>query len=124
MKILPDNCDVLQMYPLSFGECANNFPEVPSEELLKNYLNFGGLPDVVYGSADEKSLRNVLRLIYYETIFKDVAAKYALRDFPLFGSLIKFLAMNLNGMQFGRRISISKRITLGSARRSPQSTNV
>ena len=95
LKILPDNCDVLQMYPLSFGECANNFPEVPSEELLKNYLNFGGLPDVVYGSADEKSLRNVLRLIYYETIFKDVAAKYALRDFPLFGSLIKFLAMNL-----------------------------
>lgn len=80
--LLPDNCDVLKMYPLSFAECES----VMTQE---DYLHFGGMPAAV--GADKKFIPAILRGICYE-IFFDIAEKNFLNDAALIPLLAKYLA--------------------------------
>lgn len=89
--LLPENCDVLKVYPPSFSEYAKNFPPEKSSEALQKYLHFGGLPITV--DADEKFLPTILRGIAYEILF-DIAAKNSLRNIDIFRSIVKQFALN------------------------------
>ena len=87
--LLPDNCDVLKVYPLSFSECEKIFP---SEDALKNYLLFGGLPEVL--GADEKFLPRLVRGLTYEIIF-DLVEKNSLARAETFRKILMALAQNV-----------------------------
>ena len=87
--LLPDNCDVLKMYPLSFAEYEKNFP---AEEALQNYLHFGGLFDTL--GADKNILPKLLRGMTYETMF-ELVEKNSLQRADIFHLLIKILAQNV-----------------------------
>ena len=69
--LLPDNCDVLKIYPLSFAEYAKNFSEA---EALSNYLHFGGMPGTL--GADKNILPKLLRGMTYEIMFDFVGKNY------------------------------------------------
>lgn len=84
--LLPENCDVLKMYPLSFAEYKELYR---ADDALQNYLYFGAMPAAI--AVDKKFLPKVLRGICYEMLF-DVAEKNFLSDVSLFRSLVKFLA--------------------------------
>lgn len=87
--LLPENCDVLKMYPLSFAECEKNFP---SEDALKNYLHFGGMPEVV--GAREKFLPRLVRGLTYEIIF-DLVEKNFLQRAEFFRKMLTTFAQNV-----------------------------
>lgn len=87
--LLPENCDVLKLYPPSFSNYAKNFPAEDAETLLQRYLHFGALPDTI--GADEKFLPTILRGLAYEVLF-DIAAKNSLQKANIFQLMIKFLA--------------------------------
>ena len=87
--LLPDNCDVLKIYPLSFAEYEKIFP---SEDALKNYLFFGGLPEVL--GADEKFLPRLVRGLTYEIIF-DLVEKNSPACAELFRKMLETLAQNV-----------------------------
>lgn len=87
--LLPDNCDVLKIYPLSFAEYSKNFS---AEDTLQNYLNFGGLPCAL--NADKKFLPTVLRCAVYEIIF-DIIEKNSLQRTEFFRRTLKILAQNV-----------------------------
>lgn len=82
--LLPDNCDVLKMYPLSFAEYEKISP---SEDALQNYLHVGGMPAAL--DADKN-----LRGLAYELLF-DIAEKNYLSDCGLLRTLVKYLARNV-----------------------------
>lgn len=83
--LLPDNCDVLKMYPLSFAE----YEKISSsEDALENYLHCGGMPAAL--NADKK----ILRGLAYEMLF-DIAEKNYLSDAGLLMTMTKFLARNV-----------------------------
>ena len=106
--LLPENCDVLKMYPLSFAECEKNFP---SEDALKNYLHFGGLPEIL--GADEKFLPRLLRGMTYEIIF-DLVEKNSLERAEFFRRMLQTLAQNV-----GKPIGLTQILnTLSSVVRS------
>ncbi|MBR4904327.1 MAG: ATP-binding protein [Selenomonadaceae bacterium] len=83
--LLPENCDVLKMYPLSFAEYEKISP---TENALENYLHLGGMPAAL--NADKK----VLRGLAYEILF-DIAEKNYLSDSALLRTLVKYLARNV-----------------------------
>lgn len=88
--LLPENCDVLKMYPLPFNECAKNFPN--EENAFQHYLKFGSLP-VTFG-ADENILPKLLRGVAFEILY-DIAEKISLNDVSYLRRLTKFLAGNV-----------------------------
>ena len=86
--LLPENCDVLKIYPLSFAEYVK-FSS--SEDALKNYLHFGGLPATL--GADEKFLPALVRGLTYEIMF-DLLEKNSLQRAELFRLLMEILAQD------------------------------
>ena len=95
LKLLPDNCDVLKMYPLSFSEFANLKYEMSDEDLLEDILKFGSLPVMAENFPNDNLKKFLLNGIYFETLFKDAIVKYSLRDTDIFHEMMKFLASNL-----------------------------
>ena len=104
MSLLPDNCDVLHIYPLSFSEynqviTGNRYrlkpEEVPEDKKISDYLKFGGLPIAASCPDDEKILRSILTGFAYEILFKDVTVKYSLRTPEVFREMARFLAVNV-----------------------------
>lgn len=87
--LLPDNCDVLKIYPLSFGEYLKHCAE---EDALQSYLHFGGLPVTL--DADKKFLPTILRGASYEVMF-DLVAKSSLQRAKLFQLIMMKLAANV-----------------------------
>lgn len=86
--LLPENCDALKIYPLSFVEYVK-FSS--AEDALKIYLHFGGLPAAL--GADEKFLPKLLRGLTYEIMF-DLLEKNSLQRAELFRLLMETLAQN------------------------------
>ncbi|MBQ6297353.1 MAG: ATP-binding protein [Selenomonadaceae bacterium] len=87
--LLPDNCDVLKLYPLSFSDYAKN---VPADNALQNYLHFGGLPATL--NANEKILPTILRGAAYAIMF-DLVEKNSLQRADVFHLLMKIIAQNV-----------------------------
>lgn len=103
-KLLPDNFDVLRLYPFSFTEYAEfasgnmkniNILTFSEQEILRDYLNFGGLPIISNTPANEEILKQILIGAYYEALFKDILAKNSVRDANLFNAITNFLALNI-----------------------------
>ncbi len=87
--LLPNNCDVLKMYPPSFAE----FVKIDStEDALKNYLHFGGL--LRTANVDKKIFPALLRGAAYEIMF-DIVEKNSLQKAELLRLLMKALAQNV-----------------------------
>ena len=95
--LLPKNCDVLKMSPLSFAAYEKISP---SEDALENYLHFGGMPAAL--DVDKNILPKILRGAAYEILF-DIAEKNSLNDVNLLRTLTKFLAQNA-----GKTINVSE----------------
>ena len=96
--LLPDNCDVLKMYPPSFAEYAKDFP---SEDALQNYLHFGGLLRIP-ADLDKKILLALLRGAAYEIMF-DIVERNSLQRAELLRLIIQTLAQNV-----GKSVSLNK----------------
>ena len=91
-ELLPDNCDVLKMYPLSFAE----YKKISEAATLENYLHFGAMPATF--DAD----KNILRGLACEILF-DIVEKNSVRNVALFRTVTKFLARNV-----GNSVNVSE----------------
>ena len=81
--LLPDNCDVLKIYPPPFDG---------TEDDLQRYLRFGSLP--VTSGVDENILPRILRGAAYEMLF-DIAEKNPAVDAGLIRVAASFLAQSV-----------------------------
>ena len=104
MSLLPDNCDVMHIYPLSFTEYNQvitgndyryNSEEVSTEKRISDYLKFGGLPIAASCPDDEKILCSILTGLSYEILFKDITVQHSLRSSEVFREMTRYLAENV-----------------------------
>ena len=102
--LLPDNCDILRMYPLSFSQYikslsvdVNEFtsPQIDLDNFFHKYLRFGGMPVISEYPVSENILRRLLTGLLNEAMLKDIVIRYSLRNSYLFQRIMKFLALNL-----------------------------
>ena len=71
--------------------------------LLKDYLTYGGFPEVVMSTGEEEVISKILSQYAEDIVFKDVAARYDVGNIKLLKALSKFIAQNI-----GNRFSIRK----------------
>lgn len=92
------------IFPLSFKEYLefndikldSNFKYSSQRFLLKkefkNYLKYGGFPEIIFEELKFKTLQSYLDL----TIYKDLIQRYSIRNLTLLKYLIKFLLSNIS----------------------------
>lgn len=94
VPLLPDNFDLLRMYPRPFSEFVQS-SDTNVTKLFDKYLNFGGLPCVFDNFSNDKIAHQLLTGILYESLLKDVTVKYSVRNLKLFQIMLNFLAVNM-----------------------------
>jgi len=96
--LLPDNYDVLRLYPLSFAEYMKVRPANRSENVanyFSDYLKFGGLPLLSSSVRNLRVFQQVLIGSVYEAVFRDVVVKHSLRSPEVFYLILQFLATKI-----------------------------
>ena len=90
--LLPENCDVLKLTPLSFAEYQKFFPHKKASTVLKDFLHAGSLPLVA--DVNKTVLPQLLRGLGYEIVC-DLVERHSLKGVKSFREVIKHLARNV-----------------------------
>ena len=90
--LLPENCDVLKLEPISFAEYEKIFPHKKTSTVLKDFLNAGSLP--LTADVNKNVLPQLLRGLGYEIVFELVERNY-LYAAKNFRELLKHLACSV-----------------------------
>lgn len=106
----------IKLFPLSFAEFLkfNNIEIkeqfealIKKEELIKllrEYVEFGSFPEVTLES-NEKLKKEIARKIYEDSLFKDVAKRYRIRNIVKLETLAKYYLSNISSPITFNRIS-------------------
>ena len=93
--LLPENCDVLKLEPLSFAEYEKLFPHKKIATVLKDFLHTGSMPFVA--GADKNVLPQLLRGLGYEIVC-DLVERNSISGVKTFRELLKHLARNVGNV--------------------------
>ncbi|WP_372589303.1 ATP-binding protein [Fervidobacterium pennivorans subsp. shakshaketiis] len=105
----------IELLPFSFKEYlyANGYNPSGKLELiakkdiylsfLKDYLTFGGFPEIATRGSDEQLIYNILSDYAEDIIFKDIVSRYNTQNIKLLKTLSKVVAQNISN-----KISIRK----------------
>ncbi len=95
----------IKVFSLAFAEFLQFFNLKNNSESLKKYLKIGGLPYLFNLKQTDEVLYEYLKNILSTIIYKDIIARYKIRN-PLFlESLVKFLANNTGNLISAKKIS-------------------
>ncbi len=91
--ILCENCDVIEIFPLTFKEFLQIYKGEISNH-LEEYLLYGGLPSVSL-IRDEEMKKEYLEAIYKYTIFTKINEHYKINKFDVMEILIDTIAVDI-----------------------------
>ena len=89
--------DEIHVNPLSFAEFRSAHPEMESNEVLKEYLTYGGLP-YVCTEPDEKKKVRYLRTLFETTYLKDIKERYRINGVEMMDELLNVIASCIGGL--------------------------
>ncbi|MCD4679276.1 MAG: ATP-binding protein, partial [Bacteroidales bacterium] len=90
---------------LSYKEFLQFHKLQDKQESLIKFIKFGGLPYLYHLELEENTVFEYLKSIYNTIIFRDVVARYNIRNISFLESLNHFLADNLGSLLSAKRIS-------------------
>lgn len=90
--------DEIHIHPLCFQELAGAKTNVPYSELLREYMIYGGLPQLV-AFATEEQKESYLKSLLTETYLKDIRERYKIHDDGDLEELIDTIASSVGSMQ-------------------------
>ena len=76
-----------------------------SDDSLRSYLRYGGLPHLVDLELTDRVVYEYLRNLYHVILFKDVVARYRIRNFDFLERLVRFVADSVGSVVTAKRIS-------------------
>lgn len=98
----------IRMQPLSFKEYLGfleSDKEMSLQEKFNQYLEYGGLPNVVELLDHPDTIGPFLEGIYNTVLMKDVIERNGVRDAALLESILKFIAANIGCIVSTKKIS-------------------
>jgi predicted AAA+ superfamily ATPase len=95
----------LKVYSLSYTEFLEFHQFENSNESLKKYLNYGGLPFIKNLPDNEEIIHDYLRNIYTTIIYKDIIGRFGVRNTFFLENLVKYLALNTSNLISAKKIS-------------------
>lgn len=96
--------DEVRIRPLSYSEISTAFPELSPETLLRQYMLYGGLPQVVTMQADEQR-REYLMNLFTHTYLRDIKQRNNIRLEAELDELISILASSIGGLTNPHKLS-------------------
>ena len=80
--------------PFSFREvCELKGIEKPTDELLLDYMEWGGMPQR-FQLSDTEQVKTFLRDVYDTIVLRDIVQRAGIRDIELFNRVIEYLVCN------------------------------
>ncbi|MCL5260092.1 MAG: ATP-binding protein [Gammaproteobacteria bacterium] len=95
----------IKIYSLSYLEFLEFHKLDNSKESFYKFIHFGGLPFLINLELNEAVVFEYLRNIYTTILFKDVIAKFKVRNIHFLERLIEFLADNIGSLVSAKKIS-------------------
>ena len=95
----------LKVYSLSYTEFLEFHQFENSNESLKKYLNYGGLPFIKNLPDNEEIIHDYLRNIYTTIIYKDIIGRFGVRNTFFLENLVKYLALNTSNLISAKKVS-------------------
>lgn len=90
--------DEIHIHPLSFQELTSAKPNLPYQELLREYMIYGGLPQLAIFTTEEQK-ESYLKALFTETYLKDIRERYKIHDDGDLEELIDIIASSIGSMQ-------------------------
>ncbi len=87
----------IPVYPLSFAEYMvfQQGSGKSQNELLNDYIRFGGFPIVALGQFDEASAYQIVEGIYHSVITNDITRRHNITNFDLFNRVVRYVVENV-----------------------------
>ncbi len=95
----------INIYGLTYSEFLQFHGLPDSNETLQDYLKFGGLPYLIHLELNELVIFDYLSNIYASILYKDLIARYRIRNVQFLENLVAFLADNVGSIVSARKIS-------------------
>ena len=76
-----------------------------SDDSLRSYLRYGGLPHLVDLELTDRVVYEYLGNLYHVILFKDVVARYRIRNIDFLERLVRFVADSVGSVVTAKRIS-------------------
>ena len=90
---------------LSYEEFLAFHRLAESDESLRRYLRYGGLPHLVDLELTDRVVYEYLGNLYHAILFKDVVARYRIRNIDVLQRLVRFVADSVGSVVTAKRIS-------------------
>lgn len=98
----------IQMYPFTFSELLElkkeNGLEIDKEEVFKEYLEWGGMPQI-YKMPTEEEKKLYISDLYSTIVLKDIVERMQIKDVQLLNRIIQFMLENIGGIISANSIS-------------------
>ncbi|GMT46352.1 MAG: ATPase [bacterium] len=95
----------INVYSLSYAEFLSFHKLTDTDRNLLKYFKYGGLPYLINLNLRDDIVFEYLKNIYTTIVFRDVIARYNLRNINFLERLVKFLADNTGSIFSAKRIS-------------------
>ncbi|HED38701.1 MAG TPA: ATP-binding protein [Ignavibacteria bacterium] len=95
----------INIYSLSYSEFLNFHKITDNQQSLEKYFKYGGLPYLINLKPEDAVVFEYLKNIYSTIVFRDVVARYNLRNINFLEKLLYFLADNIGSIFSAKRIS-------------------
>lgn len=87
----------IHITPLTFAEYRSAHPDKESQQVLKEYLAYGGLP-YVCTEPDEQKKMNYLKGLFEKTYLTDIKERYKIRGVEVMDELLDVVASCIGGL--------------------------
>ena len=95
----------IKIYSLAYSEFLTFHKLTDSQDSLLKYFRYGGLPYLINLNLTDDVVFEYLKNIYNTIVFRDVVARYNVRNTNFLERLIRFLADNTGSLFSAKRIS-------------------
>lgn len=92
-----DRGDEIKLYPLSFSEYWESFPNKSWEQAWSEYSTYGGLPHTLQ-LATENSKINYLKDLFRKTYFRDIVDRYHINQTAPLSRLLDILCSSVGSL--------------------------
>lgn len=94
----------VRLYPLTFTEYYSVLSGVSVADALRDYMIYGGLPQVVEKQSHEEKVE-MLAALFENTYVSDIVARYRIRNTKVLDELLNILSSSIGGLTNATKIA-------------------
>ena len=95
----------IKIFSLSYPEFLYFHKLENNKDSFFKFIKYGGLPYLINLQLEDVIVYDYLKNIYSTILFKDIVARYSIRNVSFLENLVKYIADNTGGMVSAKKIS-------------------